>query len=136
MTFCPRDEARVGFHHPFRGPRRKPAAETGWQARCVAFSLDNSLDFRQFSEISGPREPVLRLFPQHRFSLVDWRAMTVPILDLQAQYRTLRPEIEAAVREVLESGQFVLGPNVAALEQELADTDSSDSRVHPHSQRR
>ena len=46
--------------------------------------------------------------------------MTVPILDLQAQYRTLRPEIEAAVREVLESGQFILGPNVTALEQELA----------------
>ncbi len=47
--------------------------------------------------------------------------MTVPILDLQAQYRALRPEIEAAVREVLEGGQFVLGPNVAALERELAD---------------
>jgi dTDP-4-amino-4,6-dideoxygalactose transaminase len=46
--------------------------------------------------------------------------MTVPILDLQAQYRSLRPEIERAVREVLESGQFVLGPNVAALERELA----------------
>lgn len=46
--------------------------------------------------------------------------MTIPILDLQAQYRTLRSAIETAVREVLEGGQFVLGANVRALEQELA----------------
>jgi len=46
--------------------------------------------------------------------------MTVPVLNLRAQYAGLRNEIDAAVRSVLESGHFVLGPNVAALEQELA----------------
>src|SRR5919108_360338 len=46
--------------------------------------------------------------------------MNIPLLDLRAQYRGIRPEIEEAIRQVLESGQFILGANVAALEQEVA----------------
>lgn len=46
--------------------------------------------------------------------------MRIPLIDLATQYRTIQPEIDAVVREVLESGQFILGPNVAALEQEVA----------------
>jgi dTDP-4-amino-4,6-dideoxygalactose transaminase len=46
--------------------------------------------------------------------------MAVPSLDLKTQYQRLRQAIDDAVREVLESGQFVLGPNVRALEEELA----------------
>jgi dTDP-4-amino-4,6-dideoxygalactose transaminase len=44
----------------------------------------------------------------------------VPLCDLQTQYRELQPEIEAAVSRVLASGQVILGPEVAALEQEVA----------------
>jgi dTDP-4-amino-4,6-dideoxygalactose transaminase len=44
----------------------------------------------------------------------------IPILDLKAQYHTIDEEIDAAVRGVLESGQFILGPNVKAFEQEVA----------------
>jgi dTDP-4-amino-4,6-dideoxygalactose transaminase len=44
----------------------------------------------------------------------------IPFLDLKAQYRSIKPEIEAAVASVLESGQFVLGPEVAAFEREFA----------------
>src|SRR5690349_8650155 len=51
----------------------------------------------------------------------DGSRMRIPLADLVAQYRTIQPEIEEAVRQVLESGQFILGPNVAALEQEVAD---------------
>lgn len=46
--------------------------------------------------------------------------MVVPTLDLQAQYRSIRQAIDEAVQSVLTSGQFVLGPNVRALEEELA----------------
>jgi dTDP-4-amino-4,6-dideoxygalactose transaminase len=46
--------------------------------------------------------------------------VAVPVLNLKAQYLQLRQAIDQAVREVLESGQFVLGPNVRALEEELA----------------
>ncbi len=44
----------------------------------------------------------------------------VPLCDLLIQYRELRPEIEAAVNRVLASGQVILGPEVAALEEEVA----------------
>ncbi len=46
--------------------------------------------------------------------------MTVPFLDLKAQYATLRPHIRAAIDRVCESQHFILGPEVAALEEEVA----------------
>jgi len=45
----------------------------------------------------------------------------VPLLDLKAQYATLRDEIEPVIRKVVEDQWFILGPEVAALEQEIAD---------------
>ncbi len=44
----------------------------------------------------------------------------VPLCDIQAQYRGLKSEIDAAVLRVLASGQAILGPEVAAFEQETA----------------
>jgi dTDP-4-amino-4,6-dideoxygalactose transaminase len=44
----------------------------------------------------------------------------IPLVDLKAQYQFLKPEIAAAVEQVLESGQFVLGDQVAAFEREFA----------------
>jgi len=44
----------------------------------------------------------------------------IPIIDLKAQYRTIKPEIDAAVAGVLDSAQFVLGPEVSAFEKEFA----------------
>ena len=44
----------------------------------------------------------------------------VPLCDIQAQFRELRPQFEAALARVLESGQVILGPEVAAFEQEVA----------------
>jgi dTDP-4-amino-4,6-dideoxygalactose transaminase len=44
----------------------------------------------------------------------------VPYLDLKAQYRSIKAEIDAAVSGVLESCQFVLGHEVANFEQEFA----------------
>lgn len=42
----------------------------------------------------------------------------VPLLDLKAQYQTIRAEIEPVVHEVLESQWFIGGPHVSALEEE------------------
>ena len=47
--------------------------------------------------------------------------VTVPLLDLKAQYATIRDEVEPVVREVLESQIFIGGPKVAALESRCAD---------------
>jgi dTDP-4-amino-4,6-dideoxygalactose transaminase len=46
--------------------------------------------------------------------------MNVPLIDLVAQYRTLKPEIDEAVGRVLESGKFILGGEVEAFESDLA----------------
>jgi dTDP-4-amino-4,6-dideoxygalactose transaminase len=45
----------------------------------------------------------------------------IPLLDLVAQYQSIQSEVDSAIRRVLESGQFILGPEVAALEREIAD---------------
>jgi hypothetical protein len=42
-------------------------------------------------------------------------APRVPLLDLRAQYQTIKPEIEAAMRRVVESQHFILGPEVGGL---------------------
>jgi dTDP-4-amino-4,6-dideoxygalactose transaminase len=44
----------------------------------------------------------------------------IPLLDLRAEYRELKSEIDAAVGRVLESGQFILGKEVTGLEEEFA----------------
>jgi dTDP-4-amino-4,6-dideoxygalactose transaminase len=56
-----------------------------------------------------------------RISLADaTKTMTVPLLDLKAQYATIKPELDAAVHGVLDSGRFIQGPEVQALESEIA----------------
>jgi dTDP-4-amino-4,6-dideoxygalactose transaminase len=44
----------------------------------------------------------------------------IPLVDLKAQYRSIKPEIDAAIGRVLESAQFVLGDEVAAFERAFA----------------
>jgi dTDP-4-amino-4,6-dideoxygalactose transaminase len=46
--------------------------------------------------------------------------MTVPFLDLKAQYQTIKDEIRPAIDRVLDSCAFVLGDEVAAFEREFA----------------
>ena len=45
----------------------------------------------------------------------------IPLLDLQAQYVSIRAEIREAVDRVLDSQQFILGPGVEAFEREVAE---------------
>ena len=44
----------------------------------------------------------------------------VPLFDLTRQYQSLKTELDSAVLRVLESGQFVLGPNVESFERNAA----------------
>ncbi|HBB35146.1 MAG TPA: erythromycin biosynthesis sensory transduction protein eryC1 [Cyanobacteria bacterium UBA9273] len=46
--------------------------------------------------------------------------LKIPILDLKPQYESLKDEIQAAIAGVLESGQFIMGPEVKLFEQEVA----------------
>src|SRR5919204_4157942 len=45
----------------------------------------------------------------------------IPLVDVKAQYEHLIPQIQERIAEVLESGRFILGPNVKAFEQEAAE---------------
>ena len=47
-------------------------------------------------------------------------AMTVPLLDLKAQYADIQAEMDQAVHRVLESTRFIGGPEVSGLEDEVA----------------
>lgn len=58
--------------------------------------------------------------------------MNVPLLDLKEQNERLRPEIEAALRQVLDTNGFILGGEVAALENELAEYCQTKHAIGSH----
>src|SRR5215207_8848291 len=44
----------------------------------------------------------------------------IPILDLKPQYESLKEEIKEAINQVVESGHFIMGPDVKSFEMEVA----------------
>jgi len=46
--------------------------------------------------------------------------MTIPLVDLKAQYDSIKDELDAAIHRVVQSGQFILGPEVKVFEDEMA----------------
>lgn len=46
--------------------------------------------------------------------------MNVPLLDLKAQYQSIKDELDSAVAGVIESQYFILGPETAACEEAIA----------------
>src|SRR5690349_15024007 len=47
--------------------------------------------------------------------------MNIPLVDLKAQYRAHAEEINQAVQAVMERGDFILGSEVSAFEEEFAE---------------
>ncbi|KNF09646.1 pleiotropic regulatory protein DegT [Gottschalkia purinilytica] len=47
--------------------------------------------------------------------------MEINLLDLIKQYKSIQNEIDSVVLKVLERGQYILGPNVEAFEEEIAE---------------
>jgi dTDP-4-amino-4,6-dideoxygalactose transaminase len=67
------------------------------------------------------------------------RTTLIPFVDLTEQHREIRAELDAAIAQVIDSGRFILGPQVDALEQEFAErcgvihavgTNSGTSALH------
>jgi len=46
--------------------------------------------------------------------------MCIPLVDLKAQYNSIKTEIDQAIVGVIENGQFVSGPEVEAFEEEIS----------------
>jgi dTDP-4-amino-4,6-dideoxygalactose transaminase len=53
----------------------------------------------------------------------------IPLVDLTAQYHSIREEIDAAIHVTLESGQFILGPMVSKFEQSVAAYLGADHAI-------
>ena len=47
-------------------------------------------------------------------------SVSIPFVDLRIQYHSLKPEMDAAIQDVLERGAFVLGPDLKNFEQNFA----------------
>jgi UDP-2-acetamido-2-deoxy-ribo-hexuluronate aminotransferase len=45
--------------------------------------------------------------------------VSIPFIDLKAQYQALKPQIQARIDRVLEHGQYIMGPEVRELEEAL-----------------
>lgn len=54
---------------------------------------------------------------------------SVPLLDLKAQYNSIRSEIEPVIKEVIESQYFILGPKVVELEQDVANYSNTKHAI-------
>ena len=70
--------------------------------------------------LSSPWSASLRRGCWFADALPDSPVPMIPLVDVKAQYAPLIPELEQRFAEVVESGRFILGPNVAAFEQEAA----------------
>ncbi len=53
----------------------------------------------------------------------------IPLVDLKAQYQAIKPEIDAAIQNVLDTTAFILGPQVEAFEQSFATFCGADHCV-------
>src|SRR5262245_3628314 len=76
-------------------------------------------------------EPIGRPSPgRNTMSAIPTRAaMTVPLLDLKAQYADIRLDLDEAVRRVMESTRFIGGPEITSLEEEIARYSQCDHAV-------
>src|SRR5712691_3137422 len=64
--------------------------------------------------------PSLVLAVSHTGRLKRNQIMNIPLLDLKAQYASIKTEVNAAIGEVLESQHFILGPKVDECEKAIA----------------
>ena len=103
-----------------RRPRRVDSRRRTTRYRAV--SLSSALQRRRGHEAeldrqSRRRRAVILGFRTWHGVLV---AETIPLVDLKAQYRALKPEIDQAMQHVLDNAQFILGPAVTSFENDFA----------------
>lgn len=95
-----------------------PARRAGWMCECgIRLNSENTHDIKCKS--CG------KSYEQSGDSLMEKTntnqgQITVPLLDLKAQYNTIRTKIEPVIKEVVESQYFILGPKVKELEEKIA----------------
>ena len=57
---------------------------------------------------------------REKLSTVISRESSLQFIDLKTQYQNLKQDIDARIHAVLDHGQYIMGPEVAELEEKLA----------------
>ncbi|WP_018939126.1 MULTISPECIES: DegT/DnrJ/EryC1/StrS family aminotransferase [unclassified Thioalkalivibrio] len=78
-------------------------------------TLEHTFDTLGECEVMQPSEALARLQPA-----TDVTDAAIPFIDLAAQQRRIRPEIERRIETVLRHGKYIMGPEVGELEERLA----------------
>ena len=83
-------------------------------ATVAIVTLDATFDTLGECEAMQPSEALARLQPA-----TDATDVAIPFIDLAAQQRRIRPEIERRIETVLRHGKYIMGPEVGELEERL-----------------
>ena len=59
-------------------------------------------------------------FAQLYFVLGTDVEATIPLVDLKAQYQQIQVDVDRAIRRVIESASFIMGPDIGAFERQSA----------------
>src|SRR6185312_5033590 len=102
-----------------------PCPERGYRYKEVKPGVLRCLDLDE----EAPCRRNSRSEKNHIANLKRKPSMNVPLLDLKAQYKTIKSEVEAAIAEVLESQHFILGPKVEQCEKAIAAYSSCSHAV-------
>src|SRR3989442_14603951 len=95
------------------GVRRVAIATTKLLPACCAVST-------WMKKVRCPPNSAWAASPTGKLKRNQTQIMNIPLLDLKAQYATIKDEISKAIGEVLESQQFILGPKVDECEKAIA----------------
>lgn len=98
-----------------------PARQIGWMCRCGIRLQEINGDSRSLACPSCGAKYRVTDNTGLETAKVEETMQKVPLLDLKAQYLSIKDEIDAAIKRVIESQRFILGPEVEALEREVAD---------------
>ncbi len=93
-----------------------PGRIVGWMCQC---GIRLKLNDQQEAECSACGKEYM-MQNETKLKEKTTRVTQVPLLDLKAQYASLRHRIEPVIKEVVESQYFILGPKVIELEEKVA----------------
>lgn len=96
-----------------------PARQIGWMCRCGNRLHQSSAESTHL-RCSSCGDSYLQV-GESLCQESQGHVHTVPLLDLKQQYRSIKGEIDSAIRGVLESQHFILGSEVQSLENEIAE---------------
>ena len=94
-----------------------PARIAGWMCQCgLRLTFNDRREAR--CAVCGKEYIMLN---EKQIEEKEVQVSQVPLLDLKAQYASIRHLIEPVIREVVESQYFILGPKVSEFEKKVAE---------------